>query len=172
MKTICLVLFCKIRLDNSGELRFLPRSSSKIVKSLSFSCDNNRSDSSWRALSPSKLECGRIIISAANGVLRRSKKRKTPGWIQGSFFLPIERMVIFILDNCGGERGIRTLDELPHTAFRERPVQPLLHLSIKLMWYTRQDSNLRPLAPQASALSSWATGAYSLSETRLAITKI
>ncbi len=29
----------------------------------------------------------------------------------------------------GGERGIRTLDELPHTAFRERPVQPLLHLS-------------------------------------------
>ena len=29
----------------------------------------------------------------------------------------------------GGERGIRTLGELPHTAFRERPVQPLLHLS-------------------------------------------
>ena len=29
----------------------------------------------------------------------------------------------------GGERGVRTLDEFPHTAFRERPVQPLLHLS-------------------------------------------
>ena len=34
-------------------------------------------------------------------------------------------------DFHGGEGGIRTLDELPHTAFRERPVQPLLHLSIK-----------------------------------------
>ena len=30
----------------------------------------------------------------------------------------------------GGEGGIRTLDTLRHTAFRERPVQPLLHLSI------------------------------------------
>lgn len=29
----------------------------------------------------------------------------------------------------------------------------------RLEWYTRQDSNLRPLAPQANALSSWATGA-------------
>ena len=27
------------------------------------------------------------------------------------------------------------------------------------IWYTRQDSNLRPFAPQANALSSWATGA-------------
>ncbi len=34
----------------------------------------------------------------------------------------------------GGERGIRTLDELPHTAFRERPVQPLLHLSVLLVF--------------------------------------
>ncbi|MDB5179845.1 MAG: hypothetical protein JWN12_477 [Candidatus Saccharibacteria bacterium] len=29
----------------------------------------------------------------------------------------------------GGERGIRTLGTLRFTAFRERPVQPLLHLS-------------------------------------------
>ncbi len=33
----------------------------------------------------------------------------------------------------GGEGGIRTLGALRHTAFRERPVQPLLHLSIKLI---------------------------------------
>ena len=29
----------------------------------------------------------------------------------------------------GGERGIRTLEGFRLTAFRERPVQPLLHLS-------------------------------------------
>ena len=29
----------------------------------------------------------------------------------------------------GGERGIRTLEGFHLTAFRERPVQPLLHLS-------------------------------------------
>ena len=77
MKTICLVLFCKIKLDNSGELRFLPRSSSKIVKSLSFIRDNNRSDSSWRALSPSKLECGRISSlrqTAVSGALKNEKR--------------------------------------------------------------------------------------------------
>ena len=28
-------------------------------------------------------------------------------------------------------------------------------------WRARQDSNLRPLAPEANALSSWATGALS-----------
>ena len=128
----------------------------------------------------------------------------------------------------GGEEEIRTLDTLRHTAFRERPDQPLLHLSMLLFilaengkyclnsaryrpkgllrlltkkckhffvalryaepcdfclakvsqvrilsgfikknrltlwlvyfsWWTRQDSNLRPSAPQADALSSWAT---------------
>ena len=29
----------------------------------------------------------------------------------------------------GGERGIRTLGDLRHTCFRDKPVQPLLHLS-------------------------------------------
>ena len=33
----------------------------------------------------------------------------------------------------GGRGGIRTHDEFPHTAFRERPVQPLLHPSF--LWY-------------------------------------
>ncbi|MDN5275219.1 MAG: hypothetical protein JWP06_1120 [Candidatus Saccharibacteria bacterium] len=32
----------------------------------------------------------------------------------------------------GGEGGIRTLGTLRFTAFRERPVQPLLHLSVEL----------------------------------------
>jgi hypothetical protein len=35
----------------------------------------------------------------------------------------------FQRDSFGGEGEIRTLDRLLHTAFRERPVQPLLHLS-------------------------------------------
>jgi hypothetical protein len=30
----------------------------------------------------------------------------------------------------GGERGIRTLGTFRLTAFRERPIQPLLHLSM------------------------------------------
>ncbi len=34
------------------------------------------------------------------------------------------------LSSPGGEGGIRTLGTLRLTAFRERPVQPLLHLSI------------------------------------------
>ena len=33
------------------------------------------------------------------------------------------------LASPGGEGGIRTLGTLRYTAFRERPVQPLLHLS-------------------------------------------
>ena len=33
------------------------------------------------------------------------------------------------MNNVGGEGGIRTLGTLRFTAFRERPVQPLLHLS-------------------------------------------
>ena len=32
-------------------------------------------------------------------------------------------------DKLGGEGGIRTLGTVRFTAFRERPVQPLLHLS-------------------------------------------
>ena len=28
------------------------------------------------------------------------------------------------------------------------------------IWYARYDSNVRPLAPQANALSNWATGTY------------
>ena len=37
--------------------------------------------------------------------------------------------VYFSIGALGGERGIRTLESLRLTAFRERPVQPLLHLS-------------------------------------------
>ena len=34
-----------------------------------------------------------------------------------------------------------------------------------IFWYARQDSNLRPFAPQANALSSWATGTRQLFST-------
>lgn len=37
----------------------------------------------------------------------------------------------------GGERGIRTLEGFHLTAFRERPVQPLLHLSEPIYFNTR-----------------------------------
>ena len=79
MKTMCLLVCSVIKLDNSGDDRFFPRSSSKITKSSELRREKIRSDSSWRALSPSKLECGIIIISAAKGVRRRSKKREMPG---------------------------------------------------------------------------------------------
>ena len=97
MKTICLLVCSVIKSDNSGDDRFLPRSSSKITKSSELRREKIRSDSSWRALSPSKLECGRIIISAANGARRRSKKREMPGLTQASCFFPIVIMVIFII---------------------------------------------------------------------------
>lgn len=39
----------------------------------------------------------------------------------------------------GGEGGIRTLEDLHLTAFRERPVQPLLHLSSSQEHYNRDE---------------------------------
>lgn len=129
MKTMCLLVCSVIKLDNSGDDRFLPRSSSKITKSSELRREKIRSDSSWRALSPSKLECGRIIISAAEGARRRSKKTKN-AWLNPGFVLFSDCYNGDLHNVYGGERGIRTLDELPHTAFRERPVQPLLHLSV------------------------------------------
>ena len=79
MKTMCLSMCSVIKLDNSGDDRFFPRSSSKITKSSELRREKYAQTLPGRALSPSKLECGRIIISAAKGARRRSKKRKMPG---------------------------------------------------------------------------------------------
>ena len=59
--------------------------------------------------------------------------------------------------STGGEGGIRTLGTLSGTlvfktsTFNHSATSPGFEF---LIWCTRQDSNLRPLAPQANALSS------------------
>ena len=59
----------------------------------------------------------------------------------------------------GGERGIRTLEALRLTAFRERPVQPLLHLST---WSALIITDVTPNEniAQRISLSSCPTFAY------------
>ena len=50
------------------------------------------------------------------------------------------------------------LTRLIHVNFQEQKTES--RLSFFKLWYARHDSNVWPSAPQADALSNWATGTY------------
>ena len=86
-----------------------------------------------------------FIANILNGISAPAKEKTADFWHWSTSHQPLFAVISAF---CPKNRVIK-----------ENWLTSLGRLMSQSLWYAGQDSNLRPLAPEANALSSWATGA-------------